>query len=82
MPAARDLAGLNAWLAQARASGLPRFIALANGIDADRAAVDAALTTTWSNGLAGGHVPRLTLINRQSSGRAKLNLLRRRAPAS
>ena len=40
-----DPTGLDAWLADARASGLAPFQALANGLVADRAAVEAALTT-------------------------------------
>src|SRR5439155_15842692 len=42
--AERDLPALDAWLADARASAVPGFVALANSITADRAAVDAALT--------------------------------------
>ncbi len=58
------------------------FVALANGIDADRAAVDAALTMRWSNGPAEGHINRVKLIKRQGYGRAKLDLLRARVLAA
>jgi transposase len=80
--AERDLAGLDPWLADARASGLAPFEALANGLAADRAAVDAAFTTPWSNGPVEGHVHRVKLAKRRGYGRAKLDLLRRRVLAA
>ena len=39
---ARDLDGFRAWLAEAQASELPSFVGTANGMLADRAAVEAA----------------------------------------
>jgi transposase len=80
--AERDQPGLDAWLADARASGLPTFASLANGIAADRAAVDAALTTPWSNGMVEGFVHKVKLIKRQGYGRAGLRLLRARVLAA
>jgi transposase len=74
----RDAAALPTWLTDARASGLAPFVALANGIEADRAAVDAALATEWSNGPVEGQVFRVKLLKRQGYGRAKLDLLRTR----
>lgn len=74
----RNRAALDGWLAEARASALPAFVSLATGLDDDRAAVEAALTTPWSNGPVEGHVHRLKLIKRQGYGRASLALLRRR----
>jgi transposase len=47
-----------------------------------RAAVDAAVTTAWSNGQTEGQLHRLKLIKRQGSGRATLDLLRSRLWAS
>lgn len=78
----RDVAALAAWLDDARASGLAPFVSLANGLLGDRAAVEAALTTSWSNGLLEGHVHRVKLVKRQGYGRAKLDLLRRRVLAA
>jgi transposase len=75
---ARNLVALDRWLSAARDSQLPAFVALANGIQADRAAVEAAFTLPWSTGPVEGHVHRLKLIKRQGYGRAKLDLLRRR----
>jgi transposase len=78
----RDVDGLDAWLAAAHASQLAPFQSFANGLQRDRAAVEAGLTTPWSNGLVEGHVHRVKLIKRQGYGRAKLDLLRRRVLAA
>jgi transposase len=78
----RDVAALDAWLTAAWASELAPFVSLANGLQEDRAAVEAALTTSWSNGIVEGHMHRLKLIKRQGYGRASVRLLRRRVLAS
>jgi transposase len=80
--AGRDAGALDGWLADARASGLPGFVALANSIAADRAAVEGALTTEWSTGPVEGLVHKAKLLERQGYGRAKLDLLRARIPAA
>ena len=80
--ATRDPSALDAWLDGAEASGLPPFVSLAHGIRTDRAAVNAALTTPWSNGQVEGQVHRLKLVKRQGYGRAKLDLLARRVRAA
>jgi transposase len=80
--AERDLVGLESWLKQASSSDLPSFMALANGIEADKAAVEAAFTLPYSNGMLEGHVNRLKLIKRQGYGRAGLDLLRARVVAA
>ncbi len=77
----RDTTQLDHWLRDAQSSGLPTFVSLANGIAADREAVDAALTLPWSNGQTEGQINRLKLIKRQGYGRAKLDLLRARVLA-
>jgi transposase len=78
----RDVGTLDQWLDRAKASNLPTFVGLANGIQADREAVVAGLTLPWSNGLAEGHINRLKLIKRQGYGRAKFDLLRARVLAA
>jgi transposase len=78
----RDSGGLDSWIRLAQASGLPPFQSFANGLLKDEAAVHAAFTTEWSNGLVEGHVQRLKLIKRQGYGRAKIDLLRRRVLAA
>jgi transposase len=78
----RDRGGLDAFLADAAASGLPPFESFARGIATDRAAVDAALTLPWSNGLVEGHVHRVKLLKRLGYGRAALPTLRARILAA
>jgi len=73
-----DLAAFQTWLADAKTSTLASFVGLANGMVADRSAIEAAITEPWSNGIVEGHVHKVTLIKRQGYGRAKLDLLRRR----
>jgi transposase len=46
------------------------------GLLTDEAAVRAGLTLPWSQGQTEGQVNRLKLLKRQSSGRAKFDLLR------
>jgi len=58
------------------------FVSLANGISADRGAVEAALTTAWSNGPVEGHVHRIKLLKRRGYGRASFTRLRRRILAA
>jgi transposase len=41
----------------------------------DRAAVDAAISTAWSNAQAEGQITKLKLVKRQMYGRGKLDLL-------
>ena len=80
--AERDLPGFDGWLADARASGLRSFVSLATGIEGDRAAVEAAITSPWSTGPVAGHIHKLKLIKRRGYGRASFGLLRRRVLAA
>lgn len=80
--ALRDVVGLGQWQVVARQSELVDFVALANGIDRDRAAVLAALELPWSNGPVEGQITRVKLLKRQGYGRAKIDLLRRRVLAA
>ena len=80
--ASRTIPALDKWLDTVKASELPSFIALANGIAQDRSAVNAALVLPWSNGTTEGHVNRVKLIKRQGYGRAKFDLLRQRVLAA
>jgi transposase len=72
------LAGLEAWLADARTSGLRAVETFAAGLEQDGPAVRAALTTPWSSGQAEGQITRLKLLKRQMYGRAGFDLLRHR----
>ena len=69
---------LDAWLAEARGSGVRVVESFAASLDQDGAAVRAALTLPWSNGQAEGQINRLRLLKRTMYGRAGLDLLRRR----
>jgi transposase len=74
----RQPAPLEPWLARAAQSALPPFRRFANGLRADRAAVEAAVTLPWRQGPSDGQINRLKLLTRQMFGRARLDLLARR----
>src|SRR4051812_16735359 len=74
----RNAPGLIAWLERADASSLPEVRSFAAGLRRDRAAVDAALSSPWSNGQTEGQIPRLKVLKRQMYGRAMLDLLEKR----
>ncbi len=69
---------LSEWLARGEASPDPDLRRFAEGIRREEAAVQAAVTETWSNGPVEGHVNRLKTIKRQMYGRAGFVLLRAR----
>jgi hypothetical protein len=66
------------WLARAERSGSEEMRGFAAGLRQDEAAVQAALTESWSNGPVEGQVNRLKLIKRSMYGRAGFKLLRAR----
>jgi transposase len=70
--------GLEEWLTEAQASGLPEYASLARSLRQDEAAVRAGLSLAWSNGPVEGAVNRLRLIKRSMFGRAGFQLLRAR----
>ncbi len=74
----KPAAELDAWLAEARGCGISAMETFAAGLEADGAAVRAALVEPWSSGQAEGQVNRLKMLKRQSYGRASFDLLRRR----
>ena len=67
-----------AWLADARASGVRAVQTFAGGLELDGAAVRAAFTTPWSNAQSEGHVTKRKRLERQMYGRANFDRLRRR----
>jgi transposase len=75
---ADSTAELDSWLAEAHACGASAIETFAAGLEADGAALRAALTQPWSSGQAEGQVNRLKLLKRQSYGRAGFDLLHRR----
>lgn len=74
----RQLEGFKRWLEKARASGIGELIWFANGVEQDRAPVEKAFESQWSQGQTEGQVNRLKLIKRQMYGRANFDLLRAR----
>ena len=67
--------GLDGWITEAATSLLASFAA---GINRDKAAVAAAITSPWSNGQTEGQITKLKLVKRQMYGRAKIDLLEAR----
>lgn len=66
------------WLVDCHQSQIAALIRFADGLAQDYAAVFAALDIVWNNGQSEGQINRLKLLKRQTYGRAKLDLLRRR----
>ncbi len=70
---------LDSWIQRAWDPAVPRELrAFATSLKSDFDAVEAGLTTAWSNGQLEGQVNRLKLIKRQMYGRANFDLLRQR----
>lgn len=66
------------WLKQVDQSGIEEIKRFAKGLKQDRRAVEAAMSSQWSNGQTEGQVNRLKLIKRQLYGRASFELLKKR----
>jgi transposase len=64
------------WLKRAKASRIPELKSFATGLSRDSAAVSAACSLPWSNGVVEGNINRLKSLKRQMFGRAQLDLLR------
>jgi transposase len=69
---------LDAWLARVASSDLSELQSFANGVERDKAAVQAGLTWWINNGVVEGSVTKVKLIKRQMYGRASFALLRQR----
>ena len=74
----RQGARLDAWLSQVHESELPELQSFAQGVEQDKAAVQAGLTLPLSNGQVEGQVTKIKLIKRMMYGRAEFPLLRLR----
>jgi transposase len=74
----RQVEQFQTWLDAMIYSSIPLFVNFAKTLEQDRAAVEAALTYSWSNGQTEGQVNRLKVIKRQMYGRARFDLLRLR----
>lgn len=75
---ARSVTALQQWMARARASGIALIQNFEAQLQRDILAVEAAVTTRWSNGPVEGQVNRLKTLKRQMYGRAGVELLRAR----
>jgi transposase len=71
-------AEFDGWLQQTLDSGVEEIVRFARGLQADYAAVGAAIELPFSNGPTEGHVNRLKAVKRTMFGRAKFDLLRKR----
>ncbi|MFD7433752.1 ISL3 family transposase [Streptomyces sp. NPDC059861] len=77
-PAEGNDVKLTDWITTARAVDLPHLRSLTNGLEIDRAAVNAGLTLPYHNGRTEGVNTRTKRIMRQMHGRAGFDLLRHR----
>jgi transposase len=73
---------LGGWLEEASAGSSPELGSFAEGLRADRDAVQAALLRHWSNTQVEGQIHHLKVLKREICGRANLDLLKRRAVAA
>ena len=78
----RQVEQLRPWLQAAQASELRELKSLAEGIERDYAAVEAAVRLPYSTGPVEGNINRLKLIKRSGYGRAGFDLLRLRVLAT
>jgi len=74
----RQVDQLRPWLEAAQASDLKELKSLAEGMERDYDAVEAALRLPYSTGPVEGNINRLKLIKRSGYGRAGFDLLRLR----
>ena len=77
-PAEDNDAKLTGWITTVRAADFPHLHSFTNGLELDRAAVDAGLTLPYHNGRTEGVNTRTKRIMRQMHGRAGFALLRHR----
>lgn len=77
-PAEGNYANLAAWITTVRVVDLPHLHSFTNGLELDRAAVEAGLTLPYHNGRTEGVNTRTKQIMRQMHGRTGSPLLRHR----
>ena len=66
------------WIAAVERDDLPHLHSFTRGIRRDQAAVTNGLTLAYSSGAVEGNICRVKALKRQMSGRANLDLLRKR----
>ena len=67
---------LKTWMQEVKQSSILELKRFVNGLEQDKAAVEAALSLPWSQGQTEGQITKLKLLKRQMYGRAKFDLLR------
>lgn len=72
----RTVEAFDAWLERSCQSSVRELRTFARGIQRDYAAVKAAISLPWSNGMVEGFVNRIKFVKRQMFGRARFDLLR------
>lgn len=77
-PAQANHDKLSQWITTVRTAHLPHLHSFCNGLELDRAAVNAGLTLPHHNGRTEGVNTRTKKIMRQMHGRARFDLLRHR----
>ena len=70
------------WREAVMVTDLPELQRFADGLNRERASVEAAFRLPYSNGAVEGNITRLKFIKRQGYGRAGFELLRRRVLAA
>nr|WP_285440785.1 transposase [Streptomyces sp. ISL-94] len=69
---------LKDWITRVRADRLPALHTFATGLEQHLDAVVASLSLRYSSGAVEGHNNKIKMLKRQMSGRANLDLLRKR----
>jgi transposase len=69
---------LDVWLVRVASSTLPELQSFASGIEQDKEAVQAGLTSALSNAQTEGKVTKVKLIKRTMNGKTGFALLRQR----
>lgn len=69
----RDPVSFRAWLARAKGCHVREIRSFAYGLLRDLQAVEAAVSSPWSQGQVEGHVNRLKTIKQQMYGRANFD---------
>ncbi len=68
----------HSFIEAAKHSDITELARFAKSLEHDKAAVEAALTLPWSNGMTEGKITKLKFIKRQMYGRASFNLLKQK----
>ena len=69
---------LDNWITEAAQTDIAHLKRFTTGLQRDYQAVKAGFSMEWSNGQVEGQINRLKLIKRQTYGRAKHDLLKKR----